>query len=73
MSACSLLDRCIFFKDNMSDMPSTATILKAKYCSEGGSSSCARYLVFEKLGMEKVPQDLLPSQIDRMEEILDET
>lgn len=72
MPACSLLDQCIFFKDNMSDMPSTANILKAKYCSEG-SSSCARYLVFEKLGMDKVPQDLLPSEIDRMEEILDET
>ena len=72
MSACRLLEQCIFFKDKMVDMPSTAKIIKERYCWGGGSSTCARYLVSERLGSDKVPQDLLPSQMDRMEEIFDE-
>lgn len=72
MPACRLLEQCAFFNDKMNDMPSTAKIIKTRYCWEGGNSPCARYLVFEKLGMDKVPQDLLPNQIDRMEEILDD-
>ncbi len=72
MSACRLLENCIFFKDKMVDMPSTAKSIKARYCWGGGSSTCARYLVSEKLGTDKVPQDLLPSQMDRIEEIFDE-
>ena len=72
MSACRLLEKCIFFRDKMVDMPSTARSIKARYCWGDGNSTCARYLVSEKLGVDKVPQDLLPSQTDRMEEILDE-
>jgi len=72
MPACILLEQCAFFKEKMTDMPSTARIMKMKYCTdEGGSASCARYLIFEKLGQDKVPQDLLPSEIEKMEEILD--
>lgn len=72
MLACRLLEQCIFFKDKMVDMPSTAKSIKERYCWGGGSSTCARYLVSEKLGSDKVPQDLLPGQMDRMEEIFDE-
>lgn len=72
MPVCKLLEQCTFFKEKMTDMPSTAKIIMTKYCWEGGSSTCARYLVFEKLGKEKVPQDLLPNQTDMMEEILDD-
>jgi len=72
ISACRLLEQCIFFKDKMADMPSTAKSIKARYCWGGGSSTCARYLVSEKLGADKVPQDLLPSQTDRIEEIFNE-
>ena len=72
MSACSLLEQCIFFKDKMVDMPSTARSIKERYCMGSGNSACARYLVSERLGSHRVPQDLLPSEMDRMEEIFDE-
>ena len=73
MSVCKLMDQCVFFNDKMTDMPSTAEFFKTKYCRAGDNSSCARYLVFDKLGLEQVPHDLLPCQVDRIEEILDET
>jgi hypothetical protein len=54
----------------MSEMPSTAEVIKTRYCREGGESACARYLVSKNLGMEKVPTDLLPNEMDRIDDIL---
>lgn len=70
MPACRFMEQCIFFIKNMSEMPSTAEIIKTRYCKEGGNPACARFMVCEKLGMEKVPPDLLPNQMDRIDEIL---
>lgn len=66
MSHCILTQQCLFFRDKMADMPITASIIKAKYCEEGGGSTCARFLAFEQDGIDNVPQDLLPNQVDRM-------
>lgn len=72
MSACNLMERCSFFKNNMAEMPSTAEVIKMRYCRGRENAVCARYLVSESLGMEKVPPDLLPNQMDRIAEILDD-
>jgi hypothetical protein len=56
---CELLKTCKFFSGNMSNMPNTSELLKAKYC-EGDNSRCARYLVFKSLGRQHVPSDLFP-------------
>lgn len=71
MSKCVLTKECVFFKDKMADMPYTASVIKAKYCEGEGGATCARYLAFEQLGIDNVPQDLLPNQTEKMKELLE--
>jgi hypothetical protein len=53
----------------MPNMPDAAEKLKKNYCY-GDNSRCARYMVFVKLGRERVPADLFPLQVYRAEEVL---
>ena len=69
MADCKLLSGCIFFNDKMSNKPGTAEIFKKKYC-KGDNSECARFMVFKALGRQKVPSNLYPNQIDRVQEII---
>jgi hypothetical protein len=71
MLNCKLLEHCPFFHDETSGMPLTARELKKRYCKAGSYHACARYVVFKKLGNEKIPADLFPNQQDRLTEILD--
>lgn len=69
MKDCELLEKCVFFNDKMANMPSTASVIKLRYCKED-SSGCARFLVCKMLGREKVPADLFPNQEDRARQII---
>lgn len=68
---CECLPKCIFFNDNMKDMPATAGMYKKKYCL-GNNSDCARFMVFKAMGTENVPKDLFPNHIDRALRIIKE-
>ena len=69
MSDCELLKTCMFFNDRMANIPSTAEIIKLKYC-RGDNAECARYAVFTVRGREHVPDDLFPNQTDSAREII---
>ncbi len=69
MGECTSLAKCPFFNDVMQDMPSTAERLKKKYCFVD-PSTCARYMVSEALGSDKVPKTLFPNQIERAQEVI---
>jgi len=69
MENCELLEKCVFFNDKMGNMPSTASVIKMRYCMED-SSGCARYLVCKALGRENVPADLFPNQEDRARQLI---
>lgn len=69
MAECESLSGCIFFNDQMQDMPATAAIYKARYC-RNGKEECARYMVRMELGKEHVPPDLFPNQAGRAQEII---
>ncbi len=66
---CPLLKTCVFFQDKMQNMPATANIMKKRYCLED-NSKCARFMIVNALGREKVPADLFPNQYDRAEELI---
>jgi hypothetical protein len=53
----------------MAGMPSTAEIFKLRYC-RGDSATCARYMVYRKLGRENVPANLFPNETHKAEELL---
>lgn len=69
MPNCELLENCIFFNDRMANMPSTAQLIKLKYCTDD-SLGCARLVVCKTLGREKVPPDLFPNQLERAREVI---
>jgi hypothetical protein len=69
MAECQLTAGCIFYNDKMPNKPGTAELMKNRYC-RGDFASCARYMVFEKLGRPKVPADLFPGQADKAKSIL---
>ncbi len=69
MAECEFLARCPFFNDKMANMPSTANLLKNKFC-KGDFTKCARYMIAKTLGREKVPPDLFPNEIDKAKKIL---
>ena len=69
MTDCELTPKCLFFNDKMANMPSTANMLKRKYC-QGDFENCARYIVCKALGRENVPADLTPSQVDKAKQLI---
>ena len=69
MAKCQLIAGCLFFNDKMQNMPAISGIYKKNYC-QGDNSNCARFMVFQALGREKVPEDLFPNQRDRAETLI---
>lgn len=66
MADCELLATCIFFNDNMPDMPNTTELLKRTYCRDK-FRECARYRAVAAVGRERVPKDLFPDEGDRVD------
>ncbi len=64
MVECELLQTCRFFNDKMGETPKTADLMKNRFCL-GDKSECARYVVFQVLGREKVPIDMFPNEGER--------
>jgi hypothetical protein len=69
MTNCPLLATCLFFNDKMAEMPATADLLKERYCG-GDNTVCARHMVFLKLGREKIPPNLMPSDTKKARDII---
>jgi hypothetical protein len=66
---CQKLATCIFFNDQMDQMPSVAALLKSQFC-RGAFEECARFQVAAKLGGSAVPKDLFPTDRARSRELL---
>jgi len=69
MEKCPYLPGCVFFNDKMLGKPATAELYKQTYCLDS-PKQCARLIVREALGKEKVPADLFPNDRARADAIL---
>lgn len=69
MADCELLAGCLFFNDKMKVNKTIGSIYKKHYCLKD-NTTCARYMVFKKLGKEAIPTNLLPNMVDQANEIL---
>ncbi len=69
MSECSRLKSCPFFNDKLNYFPHTAEATKIVFCKDG-YKECARFIVAEAIGVDKVPVDLFPIEFHKIEEIL---
>lgn len=56
------LAKCIYFNDNMPNMPAMANPFKHRYC-KNEFDKCARFLVASKLGPDRVPGNLFPTNL----------
>jgi hypothetical protein len=68
MADCAMTPNCLFFNDKMAHMPSTAEMMKRKYC-RGDYTNCARFIVLEALGKEGVPADLAPNETEMAKQL----
>jgi hypothetical protein len=70
MPDCECLKDCPYFKtDILKEVEAMAEMRRQKYC-KGDYSVCARYMVFKALGKVNVPLDLLPSEVQRAEKLI---
>jgi hypothetical protein len=69
MPDCDCLPGCPFFNDKMLNMPALSEMMKKRFC-RGDFNSCARHKIKDALGKEKVPSDLFPSQLEKVEDII---
>jgi hypothetical protein len=71
MAECEILSSCPFFGGQIKSVPGVLELYKRKYC-KGNNSQCACYMVFKKLGKEKVPPNLFPNMLDKAKKIIEE-
>ncbi len=64
MVECPFAPTCPFFSDRMKNMPAAAELMKKRYCFDD-HKGCARFIVWEKMGMDRVPEDLYPNQREK--------
>lgn len=70
MADCEKIQGCLFFNDKLSSMPALAETIKERYC-KGDYSKCARYIVCNAIGKERVPEDLFPAMLSRAKQIVE--
>jgi hypothetical protein len=62
---------CPYFEsETMDGLDLTAKLRQEEYCLDN-PGKCARFKVYKVLGMENVPKDLLPFEVDRAKEIIE--
>lgn len=68
-SNCECFETCDLFNTSISKLPSTSKSFQDKFCHLN-HKSCARYMVFEKLGKDEIPKDLFPNERGRALELI---
>lgn len=69
MCTCPVLDQCPFFKNKLTNMPPNSEVHKINYCIND-SFKCARLLAARILGTNSIPQNLLPNEMLKIEELI---
>ncbi len=70
MPLCICMPTCPFYNDKMARMPAMAERMRQHYCLTD-NQDCARFMVRNALGAERVPPDLLPDETDRAKALID--
>lgn len=61
MNECEFINKCPFFLGKLAEKPVETEELKEKYCRKN-NLNCARYMVAQAAGPEKIPADLYPDE-----------
>lgn len=71
MNRCALADDCPFFNTDVGFSPDLNEAMRERFCL-GDSSGCARLAALAFLPREQVPADLLPTDNDRLQRVIEE-
>ena len=70
MAGCERLLNCPIVNDPKEGTVSAEKV-KEKYCNNN-YSACARYMVLKSVGADFIPNDLMPDQVERAKETIEE-
>jgi hypothetical protein len=68
MAECKLLKKCLFFHENLQNMPAASEMMKRMYC-RWQYDECARYKIATKMGPENVPSGMFPQGRRNMQKL----
>lgn len=71
MGECEFIQRCPFFNDKLDNKPVEVDELKDKYC-KNNNLNCARYMVANALGGDRMPSNLYPHEKERAYQVIAE-
>lgn len=69
MSCCERMEKCKYFNERLKELEAVQEMWKKNYC-RADKTQCARYMVLQALGLDKVPNNLVPTQIDRAKSLI---
>jgi hypothetical protein len=69
MTSCIYSAKCPFFKAEVGFSPALWQAMREQYCF-GDAEQCARYIARTALGLENVPDSLMPSDKEACEALL---
>lgn len=68
MPRCTWTDACVFFNDEVGYSIDLQAHMRMEYCL-GDSTNCARLRALEIVRAEQIPNDLLPTEHDRLAQL----
>jgi len=69
MPNCPILKNCPFFNNKLSNITPVLKTYKLKCCLDD-NLGCARFIIARFLGVHFIPHDLLPNEMDKAENII---
>ena len=69
MTDCEFLEKCLFFNDKLTNMPTAADMMKKTYC-KWNHTKCARNRIAMAMGRSAVPNDMFPADTLRADKLL---
>lgn len=70
MRVCEQIEECPFYNELMIEQPVMTGLYKVYYCLCEDHVKCARYMVRQALGDDRVPGNLYPNQKDKAQALI---
>lgn len=71
VTRCAWTEACSFFTDEVGYSIDLQGTMRASYCM-GDNTNCARLDAINYLPFNKIPQDLIPTDHERLQQLIDE-
>jgi hypothetical protein len=70
---CPLIDQCELTNKHQAKTPELIHRIQTRYCTKTNHNQCARFRVYQALGIDAVPPLMLPEQTDWVRQIIEDS